>query len=91
MDGVFVPNILFGFPVLEAVKTHCTKPLDVHLMIIEPEKYIERFVEAGANILTVHLETLKNPITTPRQIRKWACAGLTINPDIPRLKVCAAW
>ena len=84
MDGVFVPNISFGFPVLEAVKTHCTKPLDVHLMIIEPEKYIERFVEAGANILTVHLETLKNPITTLRQIREMGVkAGLTINPDIP--------
>ena len=59
MDGVFVPNISFGFPVIEAVKKHCRKPLDVHLMIVEPEKYVERFVKAGAEILTVHLETLK--------------------------------
>ncbi|MBP1637720.1 MAG: ribulose-phosphate 3-epimerase [Bacteroidetes bacterium] len=84
MDGVFVPNISFGFPVLEAVKKYCKKTLDVHLMIVEPEKYVERFVEAGAEILTVHLETLKNPITTLREIRKMGIkAGLTINPDIP--------
>ena len=61
-DGrCFVPNISFGFPVMEAVKKHCKKTLDVHLMIVEPEKYVERFVKAGAEILTVHLETLKNP------------------------------
>lgn len=84
MDGVFVPNISFGFPVLEAVKKHCNKVIDVHLMIVEPEKYIERFAEAGADIITVHLETLKNPFDTLRAIRELGVkVGLTINPDVP--------
>ena len=84
MDGVFVPNISFGFPVLEAVKKHCNKVIDVHLMIVEPEKYIERFVQAGADIVTVHLETLKNPFDTLRAIRELGVkVGLTINPDVP--------
>lgn len=84
MDGVFVPNISFGFPVLEAVKKHCNKVIDVHLMIVEPEKYIERFVQAGADIVTVHLETLKNPFDTLRAIRELGVkTGITINPDIP--------
>lgn len=84
MDGVFVPNISFGFPVLEAVKKHCNKVIDVHLMIVEPEKYIERFVQAGADIVTVHLETLKNPFDTLRAVRELGVkVGLTINPDVP--------
>lgn len=84
MDGVFVPNISFGFPVMEAVKKHCNKVIDVHLMIIEPEKYIERFVRTGANVVTVHLETLKNPLDTLRIIRDLGVkVGITINPDIP--------
>ena len=84
MDGVFVPNISFGFPVLEAVKKHCNKVIDVHLMIVEPEKYIERFAEAGADIITVHLETLKNPFDTLRAVRELGVkVGLTINPDVP--------
>jgi ribulose-phosphate 3-epimerase len=83
MDGVFVPNISFGFPVMEAVKKHCTKPLDVHLMIIEPEKYIERFAKAGANIITVHLETVKNPNKILQKIKSLGVkAGITINPDV---------
>lgn len=83
MDGVFVPNISFGFPVLNAIKQHCKKPLDVHLMITEPEKYIERFVQAGANNITVHLETLKEPVSTLRLIKSYGiAAGITINPDI---------
>ncbi|MHB9055465.1 MAG: ribulose-phosphate 3-epimerase [Paludibacteraceae bacterium] len=83
MDGVFVPNISFGFPVMEAVKKHCTKPLDVHLMIVEPEKYAERFVKAGADILTVHLETLKNPFDILRSIKELGVkTGITINPDV---------
>lgn len=89
MDGVFVPNISFGFPVMEAVKKHCRKPLDVHLMIVNPEKYIERFVKAGAEILTVHLETLENPIETLNYMRSLGVkVGITINPDVPvsRLK-----
>lgn len=84
MDGVFVPNLSFGFPVIEAVKKHCLKTLDVHLMIVEPDRYIERFVKAGADILTVHLETLANPISTLRQIKDLGVkSGLTINPDVP--------
>src|SRR5579872_5933805 len=56
MDGVFVPNISFGFPVINAIKKHAKKPLDVHLMIVDPDRYLDRFKEAGAGILTVHLE-----------------------------------
>ena len=56
MDGVFVPNISFGFPVLSAIKKHATKPMDVHLMIQNPDQYIEDFKNAGADILTVHFE-----------------------------------
>jgi ribulose-phosphate 3-epimerase len=56
MDGVFVPNISFGFPVMEAVRKKAKKPLDVHLMIVNPEKYIERFMMAGASVLTIHLK-----------------------------------
>lgn len=84
MDGVFVPNISFGFPIMEVAKKYCKKSLDVHLMIVEPEKYIERFVKAGAETLTVHLETLKNPISTLREIKKMGVrTGITINPDVP--------
>src|SRR6188508_1008522 len=56
MDGVFVPNISFGFPVMNALKKHAKKPLDVHLMIVQPERYIQQFKEAGASVLTVHYE-----------------------------------
>ena len=84
MDGVFVPNISFGFPVMDAIKKHCNKVIDVHLMIVEPEKYIKRFVQAGADIVTVHLETLKNPFDTLRSIRELGVkVGITINPDVP--------
>lgn len=84
MDGVFVPNISFGFPVIEAVKKHCTKPLDVHLMIIHPEKYITRFREAGADILTFHYETVENPQEVIDLIKSEGMkVGITINPNIP--------
>ncbi|MDR2853730.1 MAG: ribulose-phosphate 3-epimerase, partial [Prevotellaceae bacterium] len=84
MDGVFVPNISFGFPVLEAVKRHCTKHLDVHLMIQNPDKYIERFRAAGADTITFHLETSANPIETAKLIRQiGAKVGITINPNVP--------
>jgi ribulose-phosphate 3-epimerase len=84
MDGVFVPNISFGFPVMEAVKEHCTKPLDVHLMIVHPEKYVKRFVEAGAKILTFHYETVENPIEIIEMIKAEGIkVGITINPDVP--------
>lgn len=84
MDGVFVPNISFGFPVMEAVKKHCTKPLDVHLMIVHPEKYVKRFVDAGAKILTFHYETVENPIEIIEMIKTEGIkVGITINPDVP--------
>ena len=84
MDGVFVPNISFGFPVLEAIKQHITKELDVHLMIQNPDKYIERFAACGANTITFHLETTSNPLKTIELIRKsGAKVGVTINPDVP--------
>ncbi len=83
MDGVFVPNISFGFPVMETVKKHCKKSLDVHLMIVEPEKYAERFVKAGADVLTVHLETLSRPVEILTEIKAMGVTtGVTINPDI---------
>ena len=84
MDGRFVPNISFGFPILEAVKQLATKPIDVHLMILEPEKYIEDFRKAGADIITVHIETCPNLHRTLQQIRATgAKAGIAVNPHTP--------
>jgi len=84
MDGSFVPNISFGFPVLEAAKKYCIKPLDVHLMIVHPEKYITRFAKAGASILTFHYETVGNPLEVINMIKAEGIkAGITINPDVP--------
>jgi len=84
MDGVFVPNISFGFPIMEALKKHCNKPLDVHLMISHPEQYITRFREAGAEILTFHYETVDNPLDVIEKIRNEGMkVGITINPDVP--------
>ncbi|NDP22078.1 MAG: ribulose-phosphate 3-epimerase [Paludibacter sp.] len=84
MDGSFVPNISFGFPIIEAVKKHCTKPLDVHLMIVHPEKYIKRFAKAGAEILTFHYETVDNPMEIIEMIKAEGIkVGITINPDVP--------
>ena len=68
MDGVFVPNISFGFPVLKAIQPIVRKPLDVHLMIVNPEKYVERFHAAGADILTVHYEACSDLKRTIDQI-----------------------
>ena len=61
MDGVFVPNISFGFPVMKAIRKVARKPLDVHLMIVNPEKYVERFIEAGADWVTFHVEATDHP------------------------------
>lgn len=84
MDGVYVPNISFGFPVVESLKKISEKPLDVHLMIIEPEKYIERFCKIGIDILTIHIETCKNPVQTLRQIKEMGVkAGISINAQTP--------
>lgn len=81
MDGIFVPNISFGFPIIEAIKRHATKTLDVHLMIVEPDKYVERFIKAGAQILTVHFEVCNHLHRTIHAIKNAGCkAGVAINP-----------
>ena len=81
MDGVFVPNISFGFPVMNPIRKATRKCLDVHLMIVEPEKYVERFVEAGADIVTFHYEATYNPKGCIEAIRRaGAKAGVSIKP-----------
>ena len=81
MDGRFVPNISFGFPVLKAVKKYSKKFLDVHLMIVEPDKYIKEFVEAGADSITVHFEVCPNLHRTVQFIKELGCkASVAINP-----------
>lgn len=84
MDGVFVPNISYGFPVVEAIARKAEKPMDAHLMIVNPEKYIGRFAEAGAGMLSFHLNASDNPAGALEMVRSLGMqAGLTINPDIP--------
>lgn len=84
MDGVFVPNISFGFPVLKAVKAHAKKPLDVHLMIVNPEKYIQEFVDGGAAILTVHYEACTHLHRVVQMIKNAGCkACVALNPHTP--------
>lgn len=81
MDGRFVPNISFGFPVMEAIKRFAQKPMDVHLMIVEPERYIEQFREAGADYISVHLEACTHLHRTVQQITaSGAKAGIAVNP-----------
>jgi ribulose-phosphate 3-epimerase len=83
MDGVFVPNISFGFPLMAPMRKYCTKPLDVHLMIVHPEKYVERFCDAGAWSVGFHLEAVDDPIPVLDLIKaKKVRTCLTINPDI---------
>lgn len=83
MDGVFVPNLSYGFPIVEAIAKRARKPLDVHLMIVSPEKYIERFAKAGADMISFHLNATENPSMVLSQIRSLGLkAGLAINPDI---------
>jgi ribulose-phosphate 3-epimerase len=84
MDGVFVPNISFGFPVLKAVKKVSSKPLDVHLMIIDPDRYLSRFSESGANNLTVQYEACTHLNRTVTEIRNLNMkAGVALNPHTP--------
>jgi len=88
MDGHFVPNLTIGPVVVKSIRKTTSLPFDVHLMISNPEKYIERFVDAGADILTVHIETVENPLGTIKKIRDLGCkAGLTLNPDTPFKKI----
>lgn len=84
MDGVFVPNISFGFPVLKAIRKATAKFLDVHLMIVSPEKYVARFAEAGADLVTFHLEATDDPAGCVAPIRRaGAKAGVSIKPATP--------
>lgn len=84
MDGVFVPNISFGMPVLKAITKHATKPVDVHLMIVNPDQYIETFAALGANILTVHYEACTHLHRTIQAIKAAGMkAGVALNPHTP--------
>lgn len=88
MDGSLVPNISFGFPVIDAIAKAVTVPMDVHLMIVNPDKYIERFAASGADLISFHLEAAdlsgKDPKDIIAQIKSFGVkAGLAINPDVP--------
>ncbi len=84
MDGVFVPNISFGFPVMQAINKHATKPLDVHLMIVNPDEYIQACADAGAHVITVHYEACTHLHRTLSAIREAGClAGVALNPHTP--------
>ncbi len=84
MDGVFVPNISFGMPVLEAIAKHATKTIDVHLMIVDPDRYIKTFADLGANVLTVHYEACHHLHRTLQAIKaEGMLAGVAINPHTP--------
>lgn len=84
MDGVFVPNISFGFPVLKYVKERCKKPLDVHLMIVEPQKFVNEVRETGAEVMTVHYEACVHLNRLVQQIHNAGMkAGVSINPATP--------
>lgn len=84
MDGVLVPNISYGFPVVEAISSKAVKPMDAHLMIIHPEKYVERFAKVGTAMLSAHLEAMDDPAGVMALVRSCGMkAGIAFNPDIP--------
>lgn len=84
MDGTFVPNISYGFPIVEAIARIAKKPLDAHLMIVHPEKYVDRFAKVGVQMLSFHLNAVENAGQILAQIRAAGMSpGLAINPDIP--------
>jgi ribulose-phosphate 3-epimerase len=84
MDGMFVPNISFGFPVVSAVKKHAKKPLDVHLMIVDPDRYLKNFRDAGADGMIVHYEACPNLHRTVQYIKELGCrAAVALNPHTP--------
>lgn len=84
MDGIFVPNISYGFPVVEAIAKKATKPMDAHLMIVKPENYIERFAKSGVHMLSFHVNATENPGEVLDQIKALGMKpGLAINPDFP--------
>lgn len=91
MDGTFVPNISYGFPVVKSIAAIAKKPMDAHLMIVHPEKYVERFAKLGVEYLSVHIEACEDLISTLRLIRSCGMkAGVAINPETPaeRLEGC---
>lgn len=84
MDGVFVPNISFGFPVLKAIQKHAKKPIDVHLMIVDPDRYTQAFKDAGADILTFHIEACTHLHRSIQNIKQAGMkAGVALNPHTP--------
>ena len=84
MDGVFVPNISFGTPIMNVLKKYAKKPLDVHLMIVNPDKYLEKFAELGSEVLTVHIEACTHLHRTVQKIKSLNMkAGVAINPHTP--------
>ncbi len=84
MDGIFVPNISMGIPVVDAIRRHAKKPLDVHLMIVQPEKYVEAFCKAGASTISVHVEACPHLHRNIQQLHGLGCkAGVAINPHTP--------
>lgn len=84
MDGVFVPNISFGFPVMQAIAKYATKPLDVHLMIVDPDRYLQLCKDSGASIITVHYEVCTHLHRTLAAIKELGCkAGVALNPHTP--------
>ncbi|EEI93349.1 ribulose-phosphate 3-epimerase [Sphingobacterium spiritivorum] len=84
MDGVFVPNISFGFPVMQAIAKHATKPLDVHLMIVDPDRYLKVCKDSGAAVITVHYEACTHLHRTLAAIKELGCkAGVALNPHTP--------
>lgn len=84
MDGIFVPNISYGFPVVEAIAKKATKPMDAHLMIVKPENYVERFAKVGVQMLSFHVNATENPGEVLDQIKALGMKpGLAINPDFP--------
>ena len=88
MDGLFVPNISFGMPIVKSIRKMTKKPLDVHLMIIEPERYIDKFIEIGSDILTVHVEaTSKMDNIIDKINHSGIKSGIAINPDTPISKL----
>lgn len=84
MDGVFVPNFSFGYSVIAAIRSHTTIPFDVHLMIVDPDRYLDEFAAAGADWITVHYEACEDPEKTLKTIRAKGCrAGISIKPKTP--------
>lgn len=84
MDGVLVPNISYGFPVVDAIASMAVKPMDAHLMIVHPEKYVERFAKSGVTMLSAHLEAMEDPASVMSLIHSCGMkAGIAFNPDMP--------